>query len=102
MPVNLTSNAIPIPLILFGGMNSKPLLQVLDIKLIGSSQECYRLLLSDFVSTQQAILATPLNDQLETGTVLKGSVVQLIENICSTIQNRNFVHFFSLSLSQHA
>ncbi|KAJ0881961.1 putative replication factor A protein [Helianthus annuus] len=89
MPVNLTSNAIP--LILSGDMNSKPLLQVLDIKLIGSSQERYRLLLSDSVSTQQAMLATQLNDRVKTGTVLKGSVVQLIEYICSTIQNRKII-----------
>ncbi|KAI3775608.1 hypothetical protein L1987_50188 [Smallanthus sonchifolius] len=89
MPVNLTSNGIPA--ILSGDMNSKPLLQVLDIKLIGSSQERYRLLLSDSVFTQQAMLATQLNDRVKSGAVRKGSVVQLIEYICSTIQNRKII-----------
>ncbi|KAL8189078.1 hypothetical protein R6Q57_029339 [Mikania cordata] len=89
MPVNLTSNGIPA--ILAGDINSKPLLQVLDIKLIGSAQERYRLLLSDSVSTQQAMLATQLNDRVKTGVVRKGSVVQLIEYICSTIQNRKII-----------
>ncbi|KAI7739467.1 hypothetical protein M8C21_023232 [Ambrosia artemisiifolia] len=89
MPVNLTSNGIPA--ILSGDMNSKPLVQVLDIKLIASSQERYRLLLSDSVSTQQAMIATQLNDRVKTGAVRKGSVVQLLEYICSTIQTRKII-----------
>ncbi|PIN12746.1 hypothetical protein CDL12_14640 [Handroanthus impetiginosus] len=72
MPVNLTVNAI----------------SVLDIKLIGSTQERYRLLLSDSVATQHAMLATQLNDRVKSGQVRKGSVVQLIDYICSTVQNR--------------
>ncbi|KAE7998482.1 hypothetical protein FH972_003026 [Carpinus fangiana] len=71
-----------------GDVNAKPLVQVLDIKLIGSTQERYRLLLSDAVSTQQAMLATQLNDRVKSGRVRKGSVVQLIEYICSPVQNR--------------
>lgn len=89
MPVNLTSNAIPA--ILTGDMNSKPLLQVLDIKLIGTSQERYRFLLSDSVFSQQAMLATQLNDRVKTGSVRTGSVVQLIEYICSNVQNRKII-----------
>lgn len=86
MPVNLTANAIAA--INGGDVNAKPLVQVLEIKLIGSSQERYRLLLSDSVATQHAMLATQLNDRVKTGRVLKGSVVQLIDYICSTVQNR--------------
>ncbi|KAI3790000.1 hypothetical protein L2E82_02809 [Cichorium intybus] len=89
MPVNLSSNGIPA--ILAGDTNSKPLLQVLEIKLIGSSQERYRLLLSDSVSSQQAMVATQLNDRVKNGAVRKGSVIQLIEYICSTIQNRKII-----------
>ncbi|KAI7739465.1 hypothetical protein M8C21_023230 [Ambrosia artemisiifolia] len=89
MPVNLTSNGIPA--ILSGDMNSKPLVQVLDIKLIASSQERYRLLLSDSVSTQQAMIATQLNDRVKTGAVRKGSVVQLLEYICSNVQTRKII-----------
>ncbi|KAK2975966.1 hypothetical protein RJ640_012997 [Escallonia rubra] len=87
MPVNLTANAISA--IIGGDVNSKPLVQVLDVKLIGSSQERYRLLLSDAALTQHAMLATQLNDRVKTGQVRAGSVVQLIDYICSTVQNRN-------------
>ncbi|KAJ0090606.1 hypothetical protein Patl1_13552 [Pistacia atlantica] len=89
MPVNLTPNAIAS--INGGDMNSKPLVQVMDIKLIGSTQERYRFLISDSVSTQHAMLATQLNDRVKTGQVKKGSVVQLIEYICSTVQNRKII-----------
>ncbi|CAH1425278.1 unnamed protein product [Lactuca virosa] len=89
MPVNLSSNGIPA--ILAGDMNSKPLLQILDIKPINSSQERYRLILSDSVLTQQTMLATQLNDRVKNGAVRVGSVVQLIEYICSTIQNRKII-----------
>lgn len=91
MPVNLSSNGIPA--ILAGDMNSKPLLQILDIKPINSSQERYRLILSDSVLTQQTMLATQLNDRVKNGAVRVGSVVQLIEYICSTVQNRKYVRF---------
>ncbi|KAJ9538476.1 hypothetical protein OSB04_031209 [Centaurea solstitialis] len=90
MPVHLTSNGIPA--ILAGDMNLKPLLQVLDIKLIGNNtQERYRLILSDSVSSQQAMLATQLNDRAKSGAVRRGSVVQLIDYICSTVQNRTII-----------
>ncbi|KAK4415741.1 Replication protein A DNA-binding subunit A [Sesamum alatum] len=89
MPVNLTANAISA--INGGDVNSKPLVQVLDIKLIGSTQERYRLLLSDSVATQHAMLATQLNDRVKTGGVRKGSVIQLIDYICSTVQNRKII-----------
>nr|GMC96159.1 replication protein A 70 kDa DNA-binding subunit A [Ipomoea batatas] len=88
-PVNLTANAIQA--INAGDVNSKPLVQVLDIKLIGSTQERYRLLLSDSVYTQHAMLATQLNDRVKTGRVRTGSVVQLIDYICSNVQNRKIV-----------
>ncbi|KAM7517662.1 hypothetical protein LguiB_016624 [Lonicera macranthoides] len=89
MPVNLTANAIPA--IIAGDVNSKPLVQILDIKLVGNTQERYRFLLSDAVSTQHAMLATQLNDRVKSGTVRKGSVIQLIDYICSTVQNRKII-----------
>ncbi|KAL9252202.1 Replication protein A 70 kDa DNA-binding subunit A-like protein [Drosera capensis] len=89
MAVNLTRNAISA--ILDGDMNSKPLVQVIDVKLIGSSQERYRLLISDSVSTQHAMIATQLNDRVKSGQVRKGSVVQLVDYICSTVQNRKII-----------
>ncbi|PSS15480.1 Replication protein A DNA-binding subunit A like [Actinidia chinensis var. chinensis] len=89
MPVNLTQNAISA--INAGDLNSKPLVQVLDIKPIGNSQERYRLVLSDGVLTEHAMLATQLNDRVKSGRVRKGSVVQLIDYICSTVQNRKII-----------
>ncbi|XP_061361574.1 replication protein A 70 kDa DNA-binding subunit A-like [Gastrolobium bilobum] len=96
MSVNLTPNAIPA--IVAGDMNSKPLVQVLDIKLISNSkqQERYRILLSDAVYSQQAMLATQLNGRVKTERVKKGSIVQLIEYICSPIQNRKIVVVLSM------
>uniref|UniRef100_A0A9I9CJT0 Replication factor-A protein 1 N-terminal domain-containing protein n=1 Tax=Cucumis melo TaxID=3656 RepID=A0A9I9CJT0_CUCME len=95
MPVHLTPNAISA--IVAGDVNSKPLVQVLDIKLIGNAQERYSLLISDAVSAEQAMLATQLNDIVKTGRVKKGSVIQLIDYVCSPIKNRKFV----LSLVLH-
>ncbi|KAG8376201.1 hypothetical protein BUALT_Bualt09G0038500 [Buddleja alternifolia] len=89
MPVNLSTNAISA--INGGDVNSKPLVQVLDIKLIGSTQERYRLLLSDSTATQHAMLATQLNDRVKSGQVRKRSVVQLIDYISSTVQNRKII-----------
>lgn len=86
MPVHLTPNAIAA--ISSGDVNLKPLVQVVDIKLIGNSQERYRLLLSDGSAAHQAMLATQLNDRVTTSQVKKGSIVQLIDYICSTVQNR--------------
>ncbi|KAF9615019.1 hypothetical protein IFM89_021590 [Coptis chinensis] len=91
MPINLTANAITE--ITKGNLNLKPLVQVIDIKLIGknNSQDRYRLLLSDSVSTQSAMLATQLNHRVKTGVVRKGSVIQLIDYICSNVQNRQII-----------
>ncbi len=88
MVVNLTPNAIAA--INGVDVNSKPLVQVLDIKLIGAGaqpKELYRVLLSDVVSSQHAMLATQLNDRVTSGRVCKGSIVQLIDYICTSSQN---------------
>ncbi|XP_071742412.1 replication protein A 70 kDa DNA-binding subunit A [Rutidosis leptorrhynchoides] len=89
MPLNLTSNGIPA--ILAGDLNSKPLLQVLDINIISTAPERYRFLLSDSLSSHYAMIATQLNDRVKSNIVRKGSVVQLIEYSCTTIQNRKII-----------
>ncbi|GER56932.1 replication protein A 70 kDa DNA-binding subunit A [Striga asiatica] len=89
MPVNLTANAISA--IHGGDVNAKPLVQVLDIKLISATQERYRLIISDSLVAHQAMLATQLNDRVKSGQVRKGSVIQLIDYICSTVQNRKII-----------
>ena len=94
MAVHLTPNAVAA--ILGGDVNTKPLVQIVDIRLIGS-QDRYRFVISDGESAQSAMLATQLNDRVKTGLVKKGSIVQLSEYMCSTVQNRKSV---SLSLSR--
>lgn len=98
MSVNLTTNAIPA--IINGDVDAKPLVQVLDITLVTSNknaqQQRYRLLLSDAVSSHHAMLATQHNDGVKTGRVKKGSIVQLLDYICTPLQNRKSL---SLSLS---
>lgn len=89
MAVRLTPNAIPA--IFAGDVDSKPLVQVLDIKLIGNSQGRYRFVLSDSVSSQNAMLASQLNDTVRTGLVRQGSVIQLLEYICSHVQKRKII-----------
>jgi len=88
--VNLTENAIPA--IISGDVNAKPLVQVLDVALVSntnnSQQQRYRLLISDAVLSHHAMLATQLNDRVRTGRVRKGSVVQLLDYICTPFKNR--------------
>ncbi|KAJ8427709.1 hypothetical protein Cgig2_019014 [Carnegiea gigantea] len=96
MAVSLTRNSIAA--IVNGDLNLKPLVQVVDIKLIGTSQERYRLLISDAVSTQQAMIATQLNDRVKFGLVRKGSIIQLIEYICSDVQSRKIIVVLNMEI----
>ncbi|KAG4949424.1 hypothetical protein AAZX31_15G165800 [Glycine max] len=95
MSLNLTANAIPA--IIGGDVNAKPLVQVLDVALVSNSnnsqqqQQRYRLLLSDAVFSHHAMLATQLNDRVRTGRVQKGSVVQLLDYICTPLKNRKII-----------
>ncbi|CAN8268437.1 unnamed protein product [Cochlearia groenlandica] len=93
MAVSLSQDAITA--IIGGDVNLKPMLQVLDIKLIAKnqerSQERYRLLLSDGSSAQTAMLAVQLNDRVRSSQVQKGSIVQLIDYICSDVKGRKLI-----------
>lgn len=89
MPINLTRNAITA--ILNGDLDSKPLVQVVDIKRMGVNQERFRLLLSDATITHGAMVATQCSDRVKSGDVRKGSVIQLIEYMCSVVQNRQII-----------
>ncbi|RXI06133.1 hypothetical protein DVH24_018175 [Malus domestica] len=94
MPVNLTPNAIAA--MIGGDVNLKPLVQVVDIKLIGT-QERYRFMVSDGVSCQHAMISSQLNDRIKTNRVQIGSVVQLTEYISTVLQNRQvLIHLSEL------
>ncbi|MCL7051130.1 hypothetical protein MKW94_009569 [Papaver nudicaule] len=90
---NLTNNAIPIIFNgEFQGINSKPVVQVVEIKLLStsnSSVERYRIVISDGIYTQQGMLATQKNDLVHSGTLQTGSIVELSEFVGNTVQNRN-------------
>ncbi|KAG0629765.1 hypothetical protein M758_1G128500 [Ceratodon purpureus] len=73
--------------------NLQPIiLQIVDIRLISSPQmERYRLVLSDGTHLQQAMLATELNDKIKSNLAIKGSIIFLLEYLCTTVHNRRIV-----------
>ncbi|KAI0527676.1 hypothetical protein KFK09_003281 [Dendrobium nobile] len=98
--INLTSGAIAK---ISQGLGDKlqPVLQVVEIRLVNtqqSSAERYRMLLSDGVHHQQGMLATQMNGIVKSGQLQKGSIVQLSEFICNTIQSRRIIIIISLQV----
>lgn len=89
MAASLTANAIAA--VNGGDLNLKPVVQVLEVKMISASQERCQMLVSDGAATQQALLATQLSELVKTGKVKKGSVVQLLEYISSNVQGRRII-----------
>lgn len=84
-----------------GAEGMKPVLQVSDVRLVNTTQsttERYRMMLSDGIHTQQAMLATQMNSIVKNGTLQKGSVVQLNEFICNTIQGRRIIIVINLEV----
>ncbi|CAA3016033.1 replication A 70 kDa DNA-binding subunit A-like [Olea europaea subsp. europaea] len=92
--VNLTEGAIS--MLARGDVQAteiKPVLQVSDVRLVNtqnqnSNNERYRILLSDGLFLQQAMLATQKNELVRTDKLQKGSIVQLTEFVCNVIQTR--------------
>jgi hypothetical protein len=74
----------------------KPVLQVADLRPITTKSaataarqsERFRLLLSDGVHSQQAMLSTDHNNLVKDGSLRVGSIVCLQEITCNTIQER--------------
>ena len=79
-----------------------PLLQVIDIRPIksgtGTSQQRYRLILSDGDAYQQAMLATQKNDLVTDGKLKQNAIVRLSEFICTGVQNRRIVIVLDLDI----
>ncbi|KAL5017372.1 hypothetical protein ScPMuIL_006961 [Solemya velum] len=87
MSMQLTTGALEG--IIRGEVVDKPLLQVISSKKISaaSSADRYRLLLSDGqTSYSHAMLATQLNDLMETGEIDNLCVVKVDRYLCNTIQ----------------
>jgi replication factor A1 len=90
MAVNLTPGAIQT--VCFTSEELQPVLQVIDLKLVQSSQnstsERYRLVLSDGSFYQQGMLATQMNQLVKEQKLQKGSIVRLTQYVCNDVQNR--------------
>uniref|UniRef100_K3ZFL1 Replication protein A subunit n=1 Tax=Setaria italica TaxID=4555 RepID=K3ZFL1_SETIT len=72
----------------------RPVLQVADgpaPRLVGSSAAAarYRLVLSDGAHLQRGLLATSLNGLVADGALRRGSVVRVLDYVCSCIQNQS-------------
>lgn len=80
----------------------KPIVQVVDIKLLSSSSgqqnERYRILLSDGVHLQQGMLGTQMNYLVHQKKLQKGSVVQLSQFVGQLIQNRKIIIIVELEV----
>ncbi|CAN6469440.1 unnamed protein product [Victoria cruziana] len=92
MAERLTPNAIGA--VMAGDVDLKPLVQALDIVRMmaaGGKQERYRVTISDGVHSHQAVLASQLNDLAKGHHLRRGSVLQLIDYTCSSVQGRRFI-----------
>ncbi|OAY64216.1 Replication protein A 70 kDa DNA-binding subunit A [Ananas comosus] len=93
----LTANAIAA--VSGGDLNLKPVVQVVELKQVpGAAQERFRALVSDGSAAHQALLATQLNALVKARRLRQGSVVQLLEYICSTVQNRRIIIILNMEV----
>ncbi|XP_042506103.1 replication protein A 70 kDa DNA-binding subunit E-like [Macadamia integrifolia] len=103
MAINLTGGAIAM---LCNGeaqeTDLKPVLQVTDIRLVNTQQqstnERYRILLSDGSHLQQGMLATQMNFLVKSGKLQKGSIVRLTQFVCNVIQGRMIIIIIDLEV----
>lgn len=82
-----------------GAEGLKPILQVTDCRpLHHSSAERYRMMLSDGLVQQQAMLATQMNEIVKSGALQKGSIIRMTEYVCNTIQDRRIIIIIGLDV----
>lgn len=78
----------------------KPTLQVTELKQVQTKQpqqsDRFRLVLSDGTHLQQAMLGTQINHLVKDGHLRSGSVVQLIQYTCTTVQGRMIIIILEL------
>eukprot|EP01114_Cavostelium_apophysatum_P012658 TRINITY_DN2887_c0_g1_i1.p1 TRINITY_DN2887_c0_g1~~TRINITY_DN2887_c0_g1_i1.p1 ORF type:complete len:632 (+),score=173.17 TRINITY_DN2887_c0_g1_i1:130-2025(+) len=77
---------------------SNPLVQVIDIKKISgtnpssqSPQDRYRLVISDGIHYQQAMLATQLNNLVIENQIQVRCIIKLVDFICNTVHHKRIV-----------
>ncbi|KAL6619658.1 hypothetical protein ACP70R_034797 [Stipagrostis hirtigluma subsp. patula] len=81
----------------------RPVLQVADVpRLVGSPGRSvatlYRLVLSDGVHLLQGILASVRNHLVADGTLRRGTVLRILQYICSTLQHRRIFMFIQFEV----
>ncbi|KAL0550549.1 hypothetical protein IC582_015071 [Cucumis melo] len=80
----------------------QPILQVIDLKLVNTSQqsgsERFRLLVSDGTHFQQGMLGTQLNELVKSGKLQKGSIVRLRQYVCNPVQERLIIIVIELDV----
>lgn len=80
----------------------QPILQVIDLKLVNTSQqsgsERFRLLVSDGTHYQQGMLGTQLNELVKSGKLQIGSIVRLRQYVCNPVQERLIIIVIELDV----
>ncbi|XP_062219115.1 replication protein A 70 kDa DNA-binding subunit C-like [Phragmites australis] len=111
--VQLTPGAVQAIADGMGPSAIQPVLQVAEVRPITStkrgpagakpdpnSSERFRMMLSDGVHAQQAMLATAYNPLVRDGTLRVGTIVHLNEFICNTIQGKRIIIVVKLEILQ--
>ncbi|KAJ1698689.1 hypothetical protein LUZ63_007201 [Rhynchospora breviuscula] len=96
MPIQLTRGAISA--IYNGDVEVKPVVEVVDVKIVSPSQGRYGAMVTDGSETRQALLASQLNELVRTNQLKKGSIVQLLEYTCADVQNRRILMVLKLQV----
>lgn len=79
----------------------RPILQVLNMKKIQSEQQSvdrYRLQMSDGTNFQPCMLATQMNEKIDSGELDKYSVVRVTRYLCNTIHERRIIIIINLEV----
>ncbi|XP_040380009.1 replication protein A 70 kDa DNA-binding subunit C-like [Oryza brachyantha] len=92
-----------------GAGTVQPVLQVVDVRPVTTKNapptpkpaDRFRMMLSDGAHTQQSMLATALNCLVKDGTLRPGTVVQLTDFMCNTIQGKRIIIVVKLDVLQN-
>ncbi|KAF8725643.1 hypothetical protein HU200_020185 [Digitaria exilis] len=83
------------------GEGLRPVLQVVDApRIVGSSAAAAALVLSDGAHLLRGLLPASLNHLIAGGALRRGSVVRVLEYVCSYIQNQRVIIVIQLEILQ--
>lgn len=94
--VDLTANSIQ--KIQNGSTDFVPTLQVLDIKKIGTGNARYRLIVSDGVYMQQAMLATQMNPLVQNNELASNCIIEMKTFLCNEVQDKKILIVLDLQV----